>query len=854
MYRKLLAAAIAALLTVSATAVPAKPGVFTHVQPDGSTIRLERHGDEFFHWTTIAGTSNVVKEDKDGFWRPATIDARRRMEARQRRAEANRKRMAPRAQENYSMTHGERHIPVLLVAFSDLAFSLENPQQQFNALLNEVGYSANMATGSVRDFYVDNSRGAFVPVFDVYGPVTVPHEMAYYGQNINDSDRQADMALYHAALGLNDVIDFSKYDYDSDGEVDMVLFYYAGYSEAEGGGSDTIWPHQWSIQVSGNYEARNARFDGKKLGRYFCSSELRGRSGNNICGIGTTCHEFAHSLGLPDFYDTDYSDHGETGGLYSFSTMCSGCYNNNSKTPPYFNAEERIMLNWMDEEDLMELPAGDAVLSSVSNNVAYKSFTDTEGEYFVYECRDATGWDRYISGGMVVYHVDKSKGRIVLGMSPYELWEQWEYYNSINCDGNHPCFYVVPSMNQSSLNYSGGSSEMVFPGKGNKTTYTPIDWDNNNTGLTIKKISYSSGTVSLTSEYNIQRKIGGKVTDQYGRPVPGVYVVLSKPASNAPLMKKAPRREKAIETVTGSDGSFLLYINGYEGSKARLNFSRSGYMSTGIDVELEPRLTSVNVVMYSEGESGKTEYSYFDDNNKNYMFGDAMSNSLMAAIRIPASDLPQEGGTLKSITYYPLWPAKAYYLVVDSGQERILTLKLPGRTASEVRYDLEEDEVDFSADKDLYVGIAIEQANVQYGYTGYLFIVTEGADNCHLSNFNLERSNWSGSAGYALKLSATVSKNSDDPGPVEPGINSLAEMGFNSISDPGKGKYEPGTAFALDIDLAPGVTAESVTWTFDGKDVTGAKSVSLDKGHHTITAVLKTTDGGSEVLQLVLDI
>ena len=35
-------------------AIPAYPGKYVYTQPDGKRIVLQRHGDEFHHWTTDA--------------------------------------------------------------------------------------------------------------------------------------------------------------------------------------------------------------------------------------------------------------------------------------------------------------------------------------------------------------------------------------------------------------------------------------------------------------------------------------------------------------------------------------------------------------------------------------------------------------------------------------------------------------------------------------------------------------------------------------------------------------------------------------------------------------------------------
>ena len=487
--RNIITAAAAALIGTAAFAGPASPVPYTATQPDGTTITLQRHGDEFFHWTTIAGTSQVMEQGEDGWWRPSTIDSNARQNGVARRRAANAVR--PRTHTDNKMTHGERHIPVFLVQFTDLSFKTSSPAEKFDALLNQEGYSGNGGTGSVRDYYMDNSDGQFIPVFDVYGPVDLPNNMAYYGKNSGDSDVRPEEALIHAAKALDDQVDFSQYDFDNDGFVDMALFYYAGYSEAEGGPANSIWPHQWDVQYVSL--GKNSYFDGIRFSKYFCTSELKGSSGSTMCGIGATCHEFAHSLGLPDFYDTDYETNGEALGLYYFSTMDAGCYLNDSRTPPYFNSEERILLGWMTPGDVPELPSGQVSFPSVRYGVAYKSLTEVDGEYFLYECRDATGWDKYLPTGLTVYHVDKSTARRVGGITPYSQWADWENYNSINAYGSHPCFYIIPAANQSSLNYiSYTLSDYVFPGSKLKTSYTPVDWNKKDTGYSFSDISYSS--------------------------------------------------------------------------------------------------------------------------------------------------------------------------------------------------------------------------------------------------------------------------------------------------------------------------------------------------------------------------
>ena len=483
-------------------AVPARPGKMVYIQPDGSKIIIERHGDEFGHWTTDA-MGRVVKKDKDGFFRPVSDDASAssvRLNAAARRSAARKARAASAAGNDSHVAIGKKHFLVILVEFKDLSFSTsEDPKAAFTALLNEPGYSVNGGTGSARDFYYDNSNGVFEPVFDVYGPVRMDTTKAYYGANNRwGDDIRAEQAVISGCEKLDEEIDFSRYDNDGDGQVDLVFMYYAGYGEADSSDDDAIWPHQWELSNAGY----SLSLDGKVIDHYACSNEVVGYGAlrGKMCGIGTACHEFGHAMGLPDMYDIDYETNGEAGGLYSYSTMCGGSYNNEGRTPPYFNFEERIYLGWLEDKDYLEFKkTGTYEIPPIDGNVAYRTFTDMDGEYFIYENRTKAGWDRYLPGeGLVVYHADKSSRQISTSYgtsTAHDLWYHWEALNSINENGSHPCFYIIPAASQSSLNYSR-EERIPFPYQ-NVNTYTPKSWNNVNGAITFSEIAFSGGRLTL---------------------------------------------------------------------------------------------------------------------------------------------------------------------------------------------------------------------------------------------------------------------------------------------------------------------------------------------------------------------
>ena len=104
---------------------------------------------------------------------------------------------------------------------------------------------------------------------------------------------------------------------------------------------------------------------------------------------------------------------------------------------------------------------------------------------------------------MVVYHVDKSSRSVRIGWgtsTAQNLWENWHESNSINENGSHPCFYIVPADNQSSLNYSH-EERIPFP-YGTVNSYVPKSWNGVDGPVSFSRIVYTGGQVSFHAKVN----------------------------------------------------------------------------------------------------------------------------------------------------------------------------------------------------------------------------------------------------------------------------------------------------------------------------------------------------------------
>ena len=379
---------------------------------------------------------------------------------------------------------------VLLAEFKDVKMSFT--QERFENLMNT-------GESSVKNYLNDQFLGRYEFTFDVAPIVTLSQTHQYYGKNSNGKDSRAAEAVAEACrLAAANGTDFSIYDTDNDGKVDDILLFYAGKDESEGGGDDCIWSHAWKLSAANIKLTLN----GKVIDSYAATSELSLRSSGKyqFKTIGTICHEYSHSLGLADMYDTDYGGSGgEADGLWkSTALMDKGNFNNDGRTPPYYNAIDRDMLSIGQCEELKE---GHYVLEPINLNGRFlRMDTANEGEYYLIECRTNTGWDIYTRcKGLAIYHIDKSAN--LTGYSPvYErnasAAERWTS-NEVNCRPQHQCADMIESLDK-----ANDISQIMWP-YGKNNSFTPQSspsftlWDGSGAPLSITDILQIGDNVSF---------------------------------------------------------------------------------------------------------------------------------------------------------------------------------------------------------------------------------------------------------------------------------------------------------------------------------------------------------------------
>lgn len=473
-FKRLITYVCMMLLAAAVSASPARRGPVVLTQPDGTSFLARIQGDEFQNIKTTA-EGQAIMQDAEGWWCYATFESDGSRfcsgwrvgqtapadvlsvsavipRAAISQYAADKRSAISRQSIPFVSTRSlfQSRAIVILAQFKDINFV--NTREDFISMLTAKGYDRYGATGSAKDYFEYQFNGMVDFIFDVSEIVTLPAQREYYGGNDSRGNdlRPAEMVADACALAAQAGVDFSRYDTDNDGFVDNVFVFFAGEDEAEGADENSIWSHSWYLFRGAGM---SVELNGKMIDRYACSSEMTRihdmSTGKlletRLSGIGTFCHEFSHTFGLPDLYDTDYEDQGgwAAGTWGSTSLMDSGNQNNLGNTPPNYNAIEREILGL--SSPVVISADGKYSLSPINTyGEFYRIDTDVENEYYLIECRSNVegNWDEHIGGsGMLVYHIDKSGAEI----------DRWQGLNTVNAVPGHQCADLVEADGRSDI-------------------------------------------------------------------------------------------------------------------------------------------------------------------------------------------------------------------------------------------------------------------------------------------------------------------------------------------------------------------------------------------------------------------
>ena len=346
---------------------------------------------------------------------------------------------------------GVLRVPAILFKFKDTPAAQIRSTSQYDQVLfaaTPTGASAGRPY-TYRSFYEQMSNGLLSVQGQTYGYAALDsNEVTYSGTagtcsgnpygnaNCNglfSSDAIARMqaGLREALRKLDNQVDWTQYDFNGDGYVDLVAFIQPAIDGACGGATNNhLWAHRFFL-TGGPYSTHSMTIvNGQSVhvlvSDYILESGVGGEGScdaTEIMPIGTVAHETGHGFGLPDLYDTDENSEG----VGEYSLMGSGNYTS-PFSPSRMDAWSLNELGWV---TVVPLGTG-GTYSFGSAPTADTAFflpvdgANARGEYFLLENRQAVQADSSMiqyhcqvwyhaatpppcGGGLVVYHVDSEQ-------------------------------------------------------------------------------------------------------------------------------------------------------------------------------------------------------------------------------------------------------------------------------------------------------------------------------------------------------------------------------------------------------------------------------------------------------------
>ena len=381
---------------------------------------------------------------------------------------------------------------VILAEFQDTTFTIQDTKKVFtNYLMNEdhfsdKRYNQDQNYKGVRGYFKDCSYRKFTPVFDVVGPIKLPQAHAVYGAG---NDRM-DLLLADACAAVDGMVNFADYDANNDGIVDLVYVIYAGHSANTSGNKDTnIWPKSGTITISN-------KFDGKSIRRYGVSNELNGsektsKNNKKINGIGLFCHEFSHTLGLPDIYayNTD-AENQDNQGMEYWDIMDGGTGIRGGRVPASYLAWEREVMGWMNIDELKNDITINNLKSIDNGGKAYKIVNPkNSNEYIVLQSIQKGAWnqgwgDNTYGKGLFAYRISYKSGKVNI----------FDYPNNLK---GKPRVIPIPADDKILAAANAGGKLNVYTAQLNGDPY-PYNGKNK-----IDKFTMYDGTIQKWSIYDI---------------------------------------------------------------------------------------------------------------------------------------------------------------------------------------------------------------------------------------------------------------------------------------------------------------------------------------------------------------
>ena len=357
---------------------------------------------------------------------------------------------------------------------------------------------------SLASFVKEASYGRCRLLGDSFGPVTVNVPTATTG-NITyianfPSTPVIQSIIQQALASLDRVVDFTRYDSDRDGRIDLLFLTIASDPDTRPPNGDftqdptygaftVVWGKMRLI--SPNVPPLATTDEGVVVECAVFVHEVD--SLYTIFGCGTYAHEFGHAFGLPDLYNPYNIFQVDPG---SWSLMATGDRFYPGRVtinpmrpgghPGHFDPWCKMMLGWVSPIEVTREFGTVTIPIWSEQPVAYRLWafgSPVSNEYFLVVNRQAKGFDSWLPGqGLNIFHIDRSilSDLVLYFLNAVQLDPSHKGIDLVDADGRNDmddARIQLQAFDWTSFGFAGflrgnwGDDGDPFPGRTNNTRF-----------------------------------------------------------------------------------------------------------------------------------------------------------------------------------------------------------------------------------------------------------------------------------------------------------------------------------------------------------------------------------------------
>jgi M6 family metalloprotease-like protein len=419
---------------------------------------------------------------------------------------------------------GHKRILVLLVRFNDVQTVPYQETALATKFFGKDGQGQENA-GTIGRYYRENSYGKLLVDGDVKPWKQLQHTEAYYAGKdykapdgtmkpcfglCRENSHVAEM-VEEAVRANDDSSIWAQYDNDGrddqpntaddDGQVDFLVIVHSGRgAECEDGSPTGLWSHQdrltsWQHPPFVTKTKSNSHRHGRVEVDDYVLVPAINCDGSSPIAIGVVAHEFGHSLGLPDLYDT--SQYPKSAGLGNWDLMAGGAWGgdgNSPDMPVHMSAWTKAYLGWVKPVDVTADLANTSLRSfETIGDVLLVTIKPSDGNsYFLLSNRQRTGFDSKVPGmGLFILRVNESRLKTGLANNDVNVDPQ-NMVQVVEADGLNKLIYTT-----SDTSFRGGAGD-VFPGDSDKRVFDNNSQPSTRAQIAVCNIGASSDPMNLT--------------------------------------------------------------------------------------------------------------------------------------------------------------------------------------------------------------------------------------------------------------------------------------------------------------------------------------------------------------------